>query len=123
MSHHTTHYSTPFRSHLRSTRRGFILLVGLLLLLVAQTNTHSARLLAPASAAAQGETDVRSLEPGKPIERELAGGQAHSYQITLSAGQYLNVMVEQQGIDVVVALFGPDGKKLIEVDSPNGTQG
>jgi hypothetical protein len=24
---------------------------------------------------------------------------------------------------VVVALFGPDGKKLTEVDSPNGTQG
>src|SRR5262245_38954917 len=38
------------------------------------------------------------LELGKPIERELAGGQSHAYQITLAAGQYLNVVVEQRGI-------------------------
>src|SRR5262245_36059475 len=63
------------------------------------------------------------LELGKPIERELAGGQSHAYRITLAAGQYLNVVVEQRGIDVVVTLLGPDCKKLIEVDSPNGDQG
>ncbi|MGH9936961.1 MAG: tetratricopeptide repeat protein, partial [Blastocatellia bacterium] len=67
--------------------------------------------------------ELQALEVGKPIERELAGGQAHSYQITLAAGQFLDTVVEQKGIDVVVTLFGPDGKKLIEVDSPNGAQG
>ncbi len=74
----------------------------------------------PASSQTSGE---RQLQPGKPIERELAGNQAHSYQLKLTAGQYLHVVVEQRGIDVVVTLFGPDGKKLAEVDSPNGTQG
>jgi len=63
------------------------------------------------------------LEPGKPVERELAGGQTHEYHLQLAAGQYLHVVVDQRGIDVVVTLFGPDGKKLAEVDSPNGTQG
>ncbi|MGH9837263.1 MAG: tetratricopeptide repeat protein [Blastocatellia bacterium] len=63
------------------------------------------------------------MEAGKPIERELAGGQSHAYQMALAAGQYLNVVVEQRGIDVAVTLFGPDGKRLIEVDSPNGEQG
>jgi tetratricopeptide (TPR) repeat protein len=57
------------------------------------------------------------LELGKPIERELAGGQSHAYQITLAAGQYLNVIVEQRGIDVVARLQGPDGKLIFEFDS------
>ena len=55
--------------------------------------------------AAQSALDVRSLEPSKLIERELAGGQSHSYQITLAADQYLLAIVEQRGIDVVVQLL------------------
>src|SRR5262245_9482050 len=73
--------------------------------------------------AIQEDQQARQLEMGKPIERELAGGQSHSYQITLDADQYLHLVVEQRGIDVVVRLIGPDGKQLIEVDSPNGSQG
>ena len=63
------------------------------------------------------------LQLGKPVERELAGGQSHSYQITLAANQYLNVVVEQRGIDVVVTLFGPDGKLVFEFDNENRIQG
>jgi CHAT domain-containing protein/tetratricopeptide (TPR) repeat protein len=58
-----------------------------------------------------------SLEPGKPVERELSGGQSHTYKITTTSGQYLKIVVEQRGIDVAVALFTPDGKKISEVDS------
>ncbi|MCI0423222.1 MAG: hypothetical protein L0312_29030, partial [Acidobacteria bacterium] len=75
------------------------------------------------ASATNQQTEIRELEPGKPIERELAGGRAHSYQVTLASNQYLYVVVDQRGIDVVVTLFGPDDKKLIEVDSPNGAQG
>ncbi|MBO0863054.1 MAG: hypothetical protein J2P21_32080, partial [Chloracidobacterium sp.] len=46
-----------------------------------------------------------SLEPGKPIERELSGGQSHSYIIPMNSGEYLHIVVEQRGIDVAVALF------------------
>src|SRR5262245_4701210 len=53
-----------------------------------------------------------SLELGKPVERELSGGQSHSYKITMISGQYLQVVVTQRGIDVAVALFTPDGKKI-----------
>jgi CHAT domain-containing protein/tetratricopeptide (TPR) repeat protein len=67
--------------------------------------------------------DEITLALGKPIERQLSGNEAHSYKIVLAANQYLHVVVEQRGIDVVVALFAPDGKKIAEVDSPNGTQG
>jgi len=71
----------------------------------------------------QNGQESRTLEPRKPIERELAGDQAHSYHLVLKAGQYLHAVVEQRGIDVVVAVFAPDGKKVAEVDSPNGSAG
>jgi CHAT domain-containing protein/Tfp pilus assembly protein PilF len=73
--------------------------------------------------AAQSPHETDSLEPGKPIERELSGGQSHSYKITMISGQYLQVVVAQRGIDVVVALFTPDGKKISEVDSEHLVEG
>lgn len=67
--------------------------------------------------------EIQALELGKPIERELAGGQSHSYSFRLEAGQYLHIIVDQRGIDITVTASGPDGKKLAEVDNPNGVQG
>ena len=71
----------------------------------------------------QTVTETRPLSLGIPMERELTGGQAYSYQISLLAEQYLHIIIEQRGIDVGVTLIAPDGKKLIEVDSPNGSSG
>lgn len=72
---------------------------------------------------AQDEKDTRLLEPGKPMEREIAGKQVHSYQITLAAGQYLRVALRKRGVDAIVDLVGPDGTKLATLETPNGTQG
>ena len=44
--------------------------------------------------------EIITLEPGKPIERELAGGQRHKYQIVLSEGQYMKVEIKEKGISV-----------------------
>lgn len=63
-----------------------------------------------------------NLELGKSIERELAGSQAHSYQIALTAGSYVKVVVEQQGIDVMAQFYTPDRKQLREYESEYGTQ-
>ena len=63
--------------------------------------------------------DVRL--PAEP--QTLNPGGKHTYPLALNANDFLKLVVEQQGIDVVVRLLGPDGKKLAEVDSPNGTQG
>jgi CHAT domain-containing protein/Tfp pilus assembly protein PilF len=79
--------------------------------------------LAQASGGAQSAQETDSLEPGKPIERELSGGQSHSYKITMISGQYLHVVVDQRGIDVALALFAPDGKKISEVDSEHQVEG
>jgi tetratricopeptide (TPR) repeat protein len=73
--------------------------------------------------AAPGAQESISLEPGKPIERELSGGQSHSYKVKTISGQYLQIVVEQRGIDVAVALFTPDGKKISEADSVRAAVG
>ena len=70
--------------------------------------------------AAQSET---ALELGKPIERQLSKDETHSYAIVLTTGQYGHLIVDQRGIDVAVAMYGPDGAKLVEVDSPNYNHG
>ena len=88
-------------------------LLGFLLLL---------RLMVPETVSVMSQ-DIRMLEPGAPIERELARGEVHSYQITLAAGQYVQIYVGARWIHVLVTLLGPDGKKLREVDSQNITGG
>ena len=57
------------------------------------------------------------------VQRELKGGETHSFRIQLDAGQFLNARVEQEDIDLVTAVFGPDGKQLTESDSPNNRWG
>src|ERR1051325_4134520 len=66
---------------------------------------------------------VTALQVGTPIERTLAGGQSHSYSITLDPNQYLQLVVDQRGIDVIVRVFSPAGRKIGEFDSPNGGDG
>jgi CHAT domain-containing protein/Tfp pilus assembly protein PilF len=73
--------------------------------------------------AAQSAEESHTLEPGKSIERELSGGRSHFYKITMTSGQYLQIAVSQQGIDVLVALYTPDGKKIDDADSVPATAG
>jgi CHAT domain-containing protein/Tfp pilus assembly protein PilF len=73
--------------------------------------------------AAQSAEESQSLEPGKPIERELSGGRSHLYKIAMTSGQYLRIVVKQRGIDVLAALYTPDGKKIDDVDSEHATEG
>ena len=60
---------------------------------------------------------------GQQIRRELKGGASHSYQIQIESGQFLSVIVNQLGVDVVVTLFGPSGETLWKVDGPNASYG
>jgi hypothetical protein len=73
------------------------------------TSSHSSQ---------RDETNAGTLEPRKPIQREIAGGQRHSYVINATANQYIEVIVEERGIEVLLTLFAPNGKKLTEVEPP-----
>jgi CHAT domain-containing protein/Tfp pilus assembly protein PilF len=59
----------------------------------------------------------RLLEPGKTIERQLAGGESHSYVLTLQAGRFARVAVDQRAIGIVIAIRRPDGQQLSTVRS------
>ncbi len=74
--------------------------------------------------AASQQESAYPLVVGQPVAREMRGGEQHTYQLTLNAGQHARVVVEQKGIDVVLALSGADGKSLLEVDNNlSGTRG
>ena len=57
------------------------------------------------------------------VEREIKGGETHSFKVRLEAGHFLHALVEQQNIDLVTAIYSPDGKQITESDSPNGSWG
>lgn len=53
---------------------------------------------------------IRALEPGQPIDRELAKGEIHFYQLPLAAGQYVSVALSQLRISASLRLWGPDSR-------------
>src|SRR5215470_17234026 len=55
--------------------------------------------------AAQNESRGDPLEPGKTIERDLAGGESHSYLIKLTSGLFLQAIITQRQMDLTAALF------------------
>jgi CHAT domain-containing protein/Tfp pilus assembly protein PilF len=63
------------------------------------------------------------LTPGAPVERELKGGEAHSYRITLAAGQYLRAVVDQRGIEVALTLHGSENQPVRPFYGPSSSQG
>jgi len=62
------------------------------------------------------QTTPEELKPGEAVERELKAAASHSYRVALAAGQYLNVAVEQRGINVEVSLADPSGRVMISRD-------
>ena len=76
------------------------------------------------NAAQSQPPQASALTVGQPIPREMRGGEQHTYEFKLNAGEYARVVLEQKGIDVVLALVGADGKPLVEVDNNlSGTRG
>jgi CHAT domain-containing protein/Tfp pilus assembly protein PilF len=74
------------------------------------------------SGGARAEPNRTQSDPSGPSlslsdrtrRRELSNGETHSYYIALSAGEYLHIVVEQQGIDALVTLLAPDGRELLQ---------
>jgi len=76
-----------------------------------------------ADSKADGEQEALLLEPGKAIKHILAGADSHTYRIRLRAGQFVKVIVEQQGIDVVAQLSGPGGERIANFDGEGSSRG
>lgn len=53
----------------------------------------------------------------------LRGGESRRFRLSATAGEYLELDVVQDGIDLVAVLRGPGGDVLLEVDGPSGPRG
>lgn len=67
----------------------------------------------PLAALAAGERRIERLPPGA----------SRKYTLPLEADQYLHLIVEQLGVDVLVTLQSPAEELLLRVDSPSAGQG
>ncbi len=66
------------------------------------------------NASAQGAQEMGALSKDAPVEREIAGGQAHSYRLTLAPEQFLSVVVEAKNADTFATVYAPDGRPILE---------
>jgi CHAT domain-containing protein/Flp pilus assembly protein TadD len=57
------------------------------------------------------------LEDGLTLEKEIRGGEVHTYPVQLQAGQFLRVVVQEDGIDVALRLLDPQGSAATGTDS------
>jgi CHAT domain-containing protein/Tfp pilus assembly protein PilF len=57
------------------------------------------------------------------VERELIGGQSHSFEVVAQAGQFVRALLVERGADLIETISGPDGRTLLESDRSNQTHG
>ncbi len=104
------------------------LLVGvagfMVLLLAGCSEPEPGRELPPPVAQPGGEATIAPIPlQGAPIERDIAPGESHTYRIEAAAQHFLRIVVDQQGVDVVVELIDPSGEKLLQMDRAFGARG
>ena len=63
------------------------------------------------------------LQVNTPLDRTLGPGQTHDFTVTLEENTWIQLVVEQQGVDAIVKVVSPEGRALGEFDSPNGNDG
>jgi CHAT domain-containing protein/Tfp pilus assembly protein PilF len=56
------------------------------------------------------------LEVGKTVHGRIDAGRADSYALNLKSSDYIELLVEQTGVDILLRLASADGKQLQEVN-------
>jgi tetratricopeptide (TPR) repeat protein len=67
--------------------------------------------------------EVRPLTSGDSVEREIKGGDTHSFVVEIAAGNTARIEIEQKGVDVALAAYSPDDKQFLTSESPSGVLG
>lgn len=58
------------------------------------------------------------LKLNEPIHRLISTGETHTFSVTLRAGEYLHLEVQQDSLPLTVRLLSPEGKPLAERVNP-----
>lgn len=64
----------------------------------------------------EAESEIGTLESGDEIEIEIAHGGSRSFRVVANADDFIYIEVDQQKIDVIASIFGPDGEVLVRSD-------
>lgn len=64
-----------------------------------------------------------TLQVGVTLERTISPGAAHQFDLPVTEPSYVQLVVEQHNIDLVVRVIGPNSRTIGEFDSPNGDNG
>ncbi|MFT5860408.1 MAG: CubicO group peptidase (beta-lactamase class C family) [Flavobacteriaceae bacterium] len=75
------------------------------------------------SLSVDSQTDPLEILLGDSISAEIQGNEGHFYSLSLTENQFVRVILNQDGVDVHAVLTGPDGTKIDDFDSPNGSYG
>ena len=94
-----------------------------LILLAIITGSASAQSPPDQGCVASPETSQLLTSSAAPVDRQLKAKEKHVYHVTLEPEQYVHIVVNQKGIDVIVRLFDPNNSLLIQRDSPNSQFG
>ena len=71
----------------------------------------------PCGTAGTSSVPGTPLEDGLTLEREIQSGETHVYPVEIEAGQFLRVLVQEDGVDLVLRLFDPKGVPVLVADS------
>lgn len=69
------------------------------------------------------DSSETNLQLGTPIERKITAGAIHNFNVTVDQNSLVQITIEQHKIDVMIYVYGPNGKKISEHDTPNGADG
>ena len=53
-----------------------------------------------------------ALRPGPPVERSLSAGAVDSYELPLSAGDFVHIEIRKFGLDLSATLLDPEGREV-----------
>ncbi len=71
----------------------------------------------PLVASPKCEQTIRTLDPGSHVEREIAPGETHVYEVSVEEDRYLQFFSDHPGLRAEMKLLDPEGKLLSSLDN------
>ncbi len=75
------------------------------------------------SVAVSGQGNAKSLRTGSVESATIGGEEKHNYTVELDKDKFALLVVEQKGVDLAISGYSPEGEKIGDFDSPNGSNG
>lgn len=69
------------------------------------------------------KTQPTAIQNGMNISSEISSGETHRYKFLLEEGKFAFFKLMQQGVNVKITTFDPEGKKLTDFNGRNGKSG